>query len=134
VTAYQRPPQLHETLFILISQSGRSPDLVNATEVARKCGALTLAILNEVDSPAAGVSELTLPIGAGSEQSVAATKTVVLSMLAGAQLVAAMARGDELNDGLKPSDKPERCMARTGSFGHGDFLGHPFSLSQAGSG
>lgn len=101
VTAYQTPPQLRGTLFILISQSGRSPDLVNATEVARKCGALTLAILNDADSPAATASELTLPISAGPENSVAATKTVVLSMMAGAQLVAALARDDELNDGLK---------------------------------
>jgi glucosamine--fructose-6-phosphate aminotransferase (isomerizing) len=101
VTAYQRPPQLRQTLFILISQSGRSPDLVNATEIARKRGALTLAILNEVDSPAALTSELMLPIDAGPEHSVAATKTVVLSMIAGAQLVAALARDDELNDGLE---------------------------------
>jgi len=101
VTAYQRPPQLRGTLFILISQSGRSPDLINATEVARKCGALTLAILNDEDSPAAAASELTLPISAGPENSVAATKTVVLSMMAGAQLVAALARDDGLNDGLK---------------------------------
>lgn len=101
MTAYQRPPQLHETLFVLISQSGRSPDLVNATEMAREYGALTLAILNEEDSPAATASELTLLIGAGPEYSVAATKTVVLSMLAGAQIVAALARDDELNDALQ---------------------------------
>ena len=52
------------------------------------------------DSPAAAASELVLPIGAGTEHSVAATKTVVLSMIAGAQLVAALARDDDLNDGL----------------------------------
>jgi glucosamine--fructose-6-phosphate aminotransferase (isomerizing) len=101
VTAYRKPPQMDDALFVLISQSGRSPDLVSATEVARKHGALTLAILNESDSPAAAASELTLPIGAGPERSVAATKSVVLSMLAGAQLVAALARDGELNDALQ---------------------------------
>jgi glucosamine--fructose-6-phosphate aminotransferase (isomerizing) len=101
VTAYRKPPQMDDTLFVLISQSGRSPDLVNATEVARKHGALTLAILNEEGSPAATASELTLAIGAGPERSVAATKSVVLSMLAGAQLVAALAHDGELNGALQ---------------------------------
>src|SRR6476660_3798096 len=52
-------------------------------------------------APAATASELVLPIGAGTEQSVAATKTVVLSMIAGAQLVAALAQDDDLSGGLR---------------------------------
>jgi glutamine---fructose-6-phosphate transaminase (isomerizing) len=47
VTAYQRPPELRDVLFIVLSQSGRSPDLVDATRAARKFGALTLAIVND---------------------------------------------------------------------------------------
>ncbi len=101
VTAYGRPPDMRGALFIVISQSGRSPDLVRATQAARKFGALTLAIVNEEGSPAAAAAELILPIGAGNEQSVAATKTVVLSMIAGAQLVAALAQDGDLNDGLQ---------------------------------
>ncbi|HEX9072444.1 MAG TPA: SIS domain-containing protein [Pseudolabrys sp.] len=101
VTAYRRPPELRDALFIVVSQSGRSPDLVNATQVARQLGALTLAIVNDENSPAAATSELVLPIGAGTEDAVAATKTVVLSMIAGAQLVAALARDDDLNDSLQ---------------------------------
>ncbi len=100
VTAYRRPPDLRDALFVVVSQSGRSPDLVDATQVARKFGALTLAIVNDENSPAATASELVLPISAGTERSVAATKTVVLSMIAGAQLVAALARNDDLNDAL----------------------------------
>ncbi|MGB8396829.1 MAG: SIS domain-containing protein [Pseudolabrys sp.] len=100
VTAYRRPPKMRDALFVVVSQSGRSPDLVNATQVARKHGALTLAIVNDQDSPTAAASELVLPIGAGAEHSVAATKTVVLSMIAGAQLVAALARDDDLVAGL----------------------------------
>ena len=100
VTAYRRPPDMREALFVVISQSGRSPDLVAATAVARTAGALTLAIINDANSPAAAASELVLPIDAGPEHSVAATKTVVLSMIAGAQLVAALARDDDLGQGL----------------------------------
>jgi glucosamine--fructose-6-phosphate aminotransferase (isomerizing) len=101
VTAYQRPPDMRGALFVVVSQSGRSPDLVDATRMARKFGALTLAIVNDENSPAAAASELVLPIGAGTEYAVAATKTVVLSMIAGAQLVAALARDDDLNDSLR---------------------------------
>jgi len=101
VTAYRRPPDMRDALFVVISQSGRSPDLVAATEAARKLGALTLAIVNDEASPAAAASELVLPIGAGAEHAVAATKTVALSMLAGAQLVAALTRDDDLTDGLR---------------------------------
>jgi glucosamine--fructose-6-phosphate aminotransferase (isomerizing) len=101
VTAYQRPPDMRDALFVVVSQSGRSPDLVTATEVARKSGALTLAIINDENSPAAAASELVLPIGAGAERSIAATKTVALSMIAGAHLVATLACDESLNDGLQ---------------------------------
>lgn len=106
VTAYRRPPDMQAALFVVVSQSGRSPDLVTATQAARKLGALTLAIVNDESSPAARESELVLPVDAGPEHSVAATKTVVLSMIAGAQLVAALARDDDLDDGL--NDLPPR--------------------------
>jgi glucosamine--fructose-6-phosphate aminotransferase (isomerizing) len=112
VTAYRRPPDMRESLFVVVSQSGRSPDLITATQVARKAGALTLAIINEEDSPAAQASELILPIGAGPERAVAATKSVVLSMLAGAQLVAALGRDDDLADGLR--QVPTRLAAALG--------------------
>ena len=101
VTAYQRAPDMSGVLFVVVSQSGRSPDIVTATQMARKFGALTLAIVNDEHSPAATASELVLPIGAGAEHSVAATKSVVLSMVAGAKLVATLERDDGLNDCLR---------------------------------
>jgi glutamine---fructose-6-phosphate transaminase (isomerizing) len=101
VTAYARPPDMRGVLFVVTSQSGRSPDLVTATQVARREGALTLAIVNDDQSPAAQASELVLPIGAGREQAVAATKTVVTSMVAGACLVAALSRDGDLVEGLR---------------------------------
>jgi len=108
MTAYHRAPDLRNALFIVISQSGSSPDLVKATDEARKLGALTLAVINSEGSPAAGAAELVLPIGAGPEHSVAATKTVVLSMMAGAQLVAGLAHEDALSAGLQ--QLPQRFL------------------------
>jgi glucosamine--fructose-6-phosphate aminotransferase (isomerizing) len=106
VTAYRRPPDMRHALFVLISQSGRSPDLVAATDVARRLGALTLAIVNDESSPAAVASDLVLPIGAGPEHAVAATKTVALSMVAGAMLVATLSEDRVLEQGL--DGLPER--------------------------
>ncbi|HEV2541596.1 MAG TPA: SIS domain-containing protein [Methylobacterium sp.] len=106
VTGYARPPQVAGALFVVVSQSGRSPDLVAATQAARAGGALTLALVNDPDSPAAQASDLVLPILAGPEQAVAATKTVTNSAIAGAALVAAWAGDRELEQGL--SAMPER--------------------------
>ncbi|GJE43799.1 Glutamine--fructose-6-phosphate aminotransferase [isomerizing] [Methylobacterium soli] len=100
VTSYDRVPQVAGALFIVISQSGRSPDLVAATQAARAGGALTLAIVNDDASPAACAAELVLPICAGPEHAVAATKTVVNSFVASAALVARWAEDRALADSL----------------------------------
>ena len=88
ITAFRKPLALRNALFIVISQSGRSPDLVAATQSARESGARTVAIVNAVPSPVADVAEFLIPIEAGPEHSVAATKTVIGSMAAGAALIA----------------------------------------------
>lgn len=77
--------------FVVISQSGRSPDLVAATRAARRAGARTLAIVNDPDSPVAGAAERVLAIGAGRESAVAATKSVIGSLAVASRLVAAAA-------------------------------------------
>ncbi|GEP07305.1 SIS domain-containing protein [Methylobacterium oxalidis] len=100
VTGYERVPRVAGALFVVISQSGRSPDLVAATRAARDGGALTLAIVNDPTSPAARAADLVLPIAAGPEWAVAATKTVVNSFLASAALVAHWAGDRELAEGL----------------------------------
>jgi glucosamine--fructose-6-phosphate aminotransferase (isomerizing) len=99
-TAYRRRPDMRNALFVVISQSGRSPDLVMATEYAKESGALTVAIVNDDASPAAAAADLVLPIGAGPERAVAATKTVALSMQAGVQLMAAVTGDADLYDAL----------------------------------
>jgi glucosamine--fructose-6-phosphate aminotransferase (isomerizing) len=101
LTSYGTQPDMRDTLFIVISQSGQSPDLVAMSHAARAGGALTLAIVNAESSPVAKSCELVFGIGAGTELAVAATKTVVLSMVAGALLVAAWARDSTLTAALR---------------------------------
>jgi len=87
ITAFRTPLMLRHALFIVISQSGRSPDLVAATKSARDAGARTIAIVNATSSPVADEAEFVVPIEAGQEHSVAATKTVIGSMAAGPDLL-----------------------------------------------
>src|SRR4051812_33815922 len=100
ITAFRTPLMLRHALFIVISQSGRSPDLVAATRSARAAGARTIAIVNATSSPVADEAEFVVPIEAGDEHSVAATKTVIGSMAAGAGLVAELANDRALRTAL----------------------------------
>src|SRR5205085_10670012 len=90
VTTYKQSIDMRNAVFIVVSQSGRSPDLVAGARAARTSGALTIAIVNDVTSPVAQACELTLPVGAGPERAVAATKSVVLSMVISGQLIASL--------------------------------------------
>src|SRR5262245_5358152 len=66
---------LKDQLLLAISQSGRSDDLLALTASAREGGALCVAVTNDTGSPLADMCHVVLPIGAGPEVSVAATKT-----------------------------------------------------------
>ena len=101
MSTYGQSIDMRNAVFIVISQSGRSPDLVMGAHSARKNGALTIAIVNDLTSPLALACELQLPMGAGLERSVAATKSVVLSMMTSVQLVASLTSDDELNERIK---------------------------------
>ena len=84
---YQRPLHLAQGACIGISQSGRSPDIVEMLRAAGAGGALTIAISNAPDSPLSDASAHALPLLAGVEHSVAATKTFVTSVLSGLALL-----------------------------------------------
>lgn len=79
-----------------VSQSGRSPDIVSLTRSLTDSGATSVAITNDGGSPLAAVSSVTLPIHAGPEKSVAATKTFVCSLVAGLWLIAELKRDTDL--------------------------------------
>lgn len=89
-THYAHPPRLSGQCVIGISQSGESPDVIAVLEESRKQGSLTLAITNEAQSKLARAAELVLPIEAGPELSVPASKTYTASLLALALISQAM--------------------------------------------
>ena len=97
---YKAPLRLEGALAMTISQSGRSPDIVALQEAAGRAGALTLALVNDVDSPAAQGAECLLPLHAGLEKSVAATKSMIAALVAGAALVAEWAGEAALTDAI----------------------------------
>lgn len=74
-------PDLRDVLFVSVSQSGGSPDLVESQAAARECGALTLAVTNAPGSALARGAELSIDIAAGPERAVAATKTYTAELL-----------------------------------------------------
>jgi glucosamine--fructose-6-phosphate aminotransferase (isomerizing) len=87
-SVYGVRPKLADALFLAVSQSGRSPDLLSLAAAARAGGAATLALVNEDRSPLAAACEWQLPLLAGPERSVAATKSWIASLAAILQLVA----------------------------------------------
>jgi glucosamine--fructose-6-phosphate aminotransferase (isomerizing) len=99
-TLYQCPPSLIDSLVIAISQSGRSPDIVAVVEEGRRQGALTLAVVNDPTSPLAQAAELVLPLMAGEELAVAATKTYTAQLFVLALLSVALAEDDARVDQL----------------------------------
>jgi len=93
-TLYGAQPDLADVLWIAVSQSGGSPDLVEATDAARKQGARTVAVTNTADSPLNAVAELSVDVRAGKELAVAATKTYTATLLGLYLLIDAIRGGD----------------------------------------
>ncbi len=89
VSVYGARLALRDTLLLTISQSGKSPDILAFQAEAKRAGIPTLAVTNTEDSPLARDADLCLPLCAGPEKSVAATKTFIASAAMAAALVAA---------------------------------------------
>lgn len=87
VTLYQAPLSTNGTLAIAISQSGRSPDLQASVDCYQKGGARTVALVNDLASPLGQLAQWSFGLHAGSERSVAATKSFICSLVAAARLV-----------------------------------------------
>ncbi len=101
--------KLKNSASISISQSGKSPDIVQMAESTKQGGALAIAITNEPNSPLASVCAHTIDICAGPERSVAATKTFVNCIAGGLLLLAYWKRDEQL---LKALQKlPEQAAA-----------------------
>lgn len=87
-SVYDAVPDMAGSLVLAISQSGKSPDLIAAAEQARAHGALLVALVNDEGAPLAAMADACLPLDAGPERSVAATKSFIASLAALLDLIA----------------------------------------------
>jgi glucosamine--fructose-6-phosphate aminotransferase (isomerizing) len=108
-SVYEATPNFSETVVLAISQSGRSPDLLNAASKAVATGALLVAMVNDEISPLAEMAEVFVPLGAGPERSVAASKSFIASLAATLNLLAAWTDDQEIRTAL--SGLPDKLAA-----------------------
>jgi glutamine---fructose-6-phosphate transaminase (isomerizing) len=108
-TVYRRDLALEGQLVLAVSQSGRSDDLVEFCRSARRAGALTVALVNEAESPLAEACDTALPLAAGPERAVPATKSFIASLAALLHLVARWADEERLARSVERL--PERLAA-----------------------
>lgn len=97
---YAAEQDLTRTLFLAISQSGKSPDLLLQAESVRRAGARVVAMVNVEASPLAAAADFVIPLHAGPEISVAATKSFLCSLSAILQLTAEWKDDDALRNAL----------------------------------
>jgi glucosamine--fructose-6-phosphate aminotransferase (isomerizing) len=105
-SVYEAAPGMEDTVCLAVSQSGRSPDLVAAAQAAATGGAHVIALVNAEDSPLSAVAHVTIPLRAGPELSVAATKSFIAGLAAVSQLVAWWSEDAALLDAVR--DLPAR--------------------------
>ena len=103
---YSATPNLGGTMLLAISQSGRSPDLVNAAKQASANGALIVAMVNDEQSPLAQMADVLVPLCAGPERSVAASKSFIASLAAVLDLLGAWTEDSAIESAL--SNLPDK--------------------------
>ncbi|WP_043538633.1 SIS domain-containing protein [Salinarimonas rosea] len=118
-SAYGARLRLEGALHVSVSQSGASPDILALQEAARAGGALTVALVNETSAPLAAAADVVIPLHAGPERSVAATKTCLASAALLVALVAEAADDAALRGGLDALPDALAAAAR-GDAGDGD--------------
>jgi glucosamine--fructose-6-phosphate aminotransferase (isomerizing) len=128
-------PRHGEGLVIGISQSGRSPDVVSVLAAASVAGAPTIAITNVSDSPLAEVADFVVELHAGTERSIAATKTYTTSLAALAALVAELRDDDADRAALRrvPSlvqRALDAALARVGDLDHHADAAHVLAVGR----
>ncbi|KIG02310.1 phosphosugar-binding protein [Caballeronia concitans] len=100
-TLQQAPLRVSGQLAVAFSQSGKSPDLVGTMQALRDAGAFTVAAVNVPGSPLETACEWYLPLLAGPELSVAATKSYIAMLSLSAIVIAHVQRDVELLNALK---------------------------------
>lgn len=125
LTLYKAPVAHARLLAIAVSQSGRSPDLIEPMTQFTAAGATTVALVNDAASPLAQAVQWNMPLHAGLESSVAATKSFICSLVAAAQLAAHWGQHTDLQSGLRtlPAALEHACKL--------DWLGAVHTLASA---
>lgn len=100
-TLYTTPPNLQNALVISISQSGMSPDIVEIIKNSKSQKCTSICITNNPNSPLASESDFIIPIHAGEEKAIAATKSYTNSLITLAMLSAAFLGNDEFSTQLE---------------------------------
>ncbi|WON82450.1 MULTISPECIES: SIS domain-containing protein [Chromobacterium] len=111
VTLHRAPLAVKGQLAVALSQSGQSPDLIDTMKALGTAGARTAALVNKHQSPLAAACEWVVPLCAGDEKSVAATKSYITSLSAVARLVAHWQADDALLAAL--ANLPQRLTEAT---------------------
>lgn len=112
ITLFNAPLQQQGVLALIYSQSGRSPDLVRAAGFFHGPQSRCVAIVNDAQSPVAAQAQTVLPLHAGVEASVAATKSFITQLVAGARLVALWQQDGLL---LKALDQLPQALSKAAS-------------------
>ena len=108
-SVYERAMDFRDSVCLVISQSGASPDLLAMARAARAGGSFVIAMVNVGDSPLASLADEVLELHAGEETSVAATKSFIASLSAALQLVAAWKNDAALEQSLQ--EAPDKLQA-----------------------
>lgn len=115
VTLHDAPLAVAGQLAVGVSQSGQSPDLVETMTALGAAGAQTVAFVNRTESPLAELCDYVIPLCAGVEQSVAATKSYIAALAAVARLVAHWQRDARLLEAL--ATLPDRLASAAAASG-----------------
>lgn len=99
-SVYNKVLQLADALVLVISQSGRSPDILAQVDMAKRSGAMVVALVNDTRSPLAEQAHFVLPLHVGAEKAVAATKSYLATLSAIVQLVSVWSGNRELQQAL----------------------------------
>jgi glucosamine--fructose-6-phosphate aminotransferase (isomerizing) len=99
---YGAETDLRGSCVVALSQSGQTPDVLEYVERVRSRGAFTIALTNELGSPLADAADAVLPLAAGVEEGIAATKTYTTQVAALALLAGYTAQeGERVVEGIR---------------------------------
>lgn len=112
VSVYDTPLRVEGMLYITVSQSGQSPDLVRCAQAASAGGAMVVAIVNDPESPLPRAADIVLDMQAGPEHGVAATKSFLCTLTTFTRLIAAINPSTAISAALDRLPEQLRCGFR----------------------